>query len=120
MTPRAGISGTKARPPPFLQSTSLTPTPTAYGSNLLLKDGLPPPPGVDPNRPAAGATRSVFARDFRDAYARQWNINTQRGIGANYSAGAAYVGSPGRQMVLKIDINQAPPGVGFTDTRVHQ
>ena len=115
-----GTSSSKAQNPPFLQSTSLTPTPTAYGSNLLLKDGLPPPPGVDPNRPAAGATRSVFARDFRDAYARQWNINIQRGIGANYMAEAAYVGSQGRQMVLKIDINQAPPVVGVSDNNVNR
>ena len=70
-----GTSSSKAQNPPFLQSTSLTPTPTSYGVNLLLKDGLPPPPGVDPNRPAAGATRSIFDRDFRDAYARQWNVN---------------------------------------------
>ena len=49
-----GTSSSKAQNPPFLQSTSLTPTPTSYGVNLLLKDGLPPPPGVDPNRPAAG------------------------------------------------------------------
>ena len=36
-----GTSSSKAQNPPFLQSTSLTPTPTAYGTNLLLKDGLP-------------------------------------------------------------------------------
>jgi len=50
-----GTSSSKAQNPPFLQSTALTPTPTAYGSNLLLKDGLPAPPGVDPNRPASGS-----------------------------------------------------------------
>jgi hypothetical protein len=115
-----GTSSSKAQNPPFLQSTSLTPTPTAYGGNLLLKDGLPPPPGVDPNRPAAGATRSVFARDFRDAYARQWNINLQRAIGTNYMVEAAYVGSQGRQMVLKVDINQAPPVVGVSDNNVNR
>ena len=58
-----------------------TPTPTAYGVNLLLKDGLPPPPGVDPTRPAAGTTRSIFDINFRDAYARQWNVNVQRRLG---------------------------------------
>ena len=31
-----------------------TPTPTAYGVNLLLKDGLPLPPGVDPSAPRRG------------------------------------------------------------------
>ena len=34
-----GTSSSKAQNPPFLQSTALSPTPTAYGSNLLLKDG---------------------------------------------------------------------------------
>ena len=47
-----GTSSSKAQNPPFLQATSLNANPTAYGSNLLLKDGLPPPPGVDPTRPA--------------------------------------------------------------------
>jgi hypothetical protein len=115
-----GTSSSKAQNPPFLQSTSLNPTPTAYGVNLLLKDGLPLPPGVDPNRPAAGATRSIFDRDFRDAYARQWNINYQRSLGRNYMVETAYVGSQGRQMVIKVDINQAPPVVGVTDSNVNR
>ncbi len=115
-----GTSSSKAQNQPFLQSTSLTPTPTAYGSNLLLKDGLPLPPGVDPNRPAAGSTRSVFMRDFRDAYARQWNVNYQRSLGTNYMVEAAYVGSQGRQMVIKVDINQARPVVGVSDANVNR
>lgn len=115
-----GTSSSKAQNPPFLQSTSLTPTPTAYGNNLLLRDGLPLPPGVDPNRPAAGATRSVFTRDFRDAYARQWNLNFQRSLGSNYMAEVAYVGSQGRQMVIKVDINQAPPVIGVSDNNVNR
>jgi hypothetical protein len=115
-----GTSSSKAQNPPFLQATSLNANPTAYGSNLLLRDGLPAPPGVDPNRAPAGATRSVFDIDFRDAYARQWNLNVQRGLGANYMVEAAYVGSQGRQMVLKVDINQAPPVVGVTDSNVNR
>jgi hypothetical protein len=115
-----GTSSSKAQNPPFLQSTSLTPTPSAYGSNLLLADGLPLPPGVDPNRPAAGATRSIFDPNFRDAYARQWNINLQRSFGRNYMAEVAYVGSQGRQMVIKVDINQAPPVVGVSDANVNR
>src|SRR5258708_32934859 len=35
-------------------------------------------------------------------------------------AQAAYVGSQGRQMVLKIDINQAPPVVGVSDNNVNR
>ena len=115
-----GTSSSKAQNPPFLQSTSLNPSPTAYGSNLLLRDGLPPPPGVDPSRPASGATRSVFDLDFRDAYARQWNLNFQRSLGTNYMAEVAYVGSQGRQMVIKVDINQAPPRVGVSDSNVNR
>jgi hypothetical protein len=115
-----GTSSSKAQNPPFLQSTTLNPTPTAYGNNLLLKDGLPPPPGVDPNRPAAGSTRSIFDINFRDAYARQWNLNVQRGLATNYMVEVAYVGSQGRQMMLKGDPNQAPPVVGVTDANVNR
>ena len=115
-----GTSSSKAQNQPFLQSTSLNANPTAYGVNLLLKDGLPLPPGVDPNRPASGATRSIFDRDFRDAYARQWNLNFQKSLGTNYMAEVAYVGSQGRQMVIKVDINQAPPVVGVTDANVNR
>ena len=115
-----GTSSSKAQNPPFLQSTSLTPTPTAYGTNLLLKDGLPPPPGVDPNRAAAGATRSIFDINFRDSYARQWNINVQRSFFTNYMLEVAYVGSQGRDMVIKVDINQAPPVVGVSDANVNR
>jgi hypothetical protein len=115
-----GTSSSKAQNPPFLQSTALTPTPSSYGVNLLLRDGLPPPPGVDPSRPPAGSTRSIFDIHFRDAYARQWNINVQRAIGANYLVEAAYVGSQGRQMVIKVDINQAPAVLGVTDANVNR
>jgi hypothetical protein len=115
-----GTSSSKAQNPPFLQATALNANPTAYGVNLLLKDGLPNPPGVDPNRAPAGATRSIFDINFRDAYARQWNLNVQRGLGTNYLVEAAYVGSQGRQMVLKVDINQAPPVVGVTDSNVNR
>ena len=62
-----GTSGSKAQNQPFLQSTTLTANPTAYGVNLLLKTGLPDPPGTDPARPAAGSTRSIFDVNFRDA-----------------------------------------------------
>jgi len=115
-----GTSSSKAQNPPFLQSTALTPTPTAYGVNLALKDGLPPPPGVDPNRPASGSTRSIFDINFRDAYARQWNLNVQRGFGRNYLVEVAYVGSQGRNMILKGDPNQARPVVGVTDANVNR
>lgn len=56
-----GTSSSKAQNPPFLQSTSIQASPTAYGITNLLRDGLPPPPpGVDPNRPPSGSTRSIY------------------------------------------------------------
>jgi len=115
-----GTSSSKAQNPPFLQSTTINASPTAYGSNNLLRDGLPPPPGVDPSRPAAGSTRSIFDINFRDAYARQWNINVQRSFFTNYMLEVAYVGSQGRQMLLKGDPNQARPVVGVTDSNVNR
>jgi hypothetical protein len=115
-----GTSGSKAQNPPFLQATALNANPTAYGVNLLLKDGLPPPPGTDPSRPASGSTRSIFDVNFRDAYARQWNLNLQRSLGTNYMVEVAYVGSQGRQMLIKGDPNQAPPKVGVTDSNVNR
>jgi hypothetical protein len=108
-----GTSSSKAQNPPFLQSTALT---TTVGQTTLrVQDGLPPPPGVDPNRPSAGTTRSIFDVNFRDAYAQNWNLNLQQAFGANYALELAYVGSRGRQMMLKGDPNQAPPVVGVTD-----
>ena len=55
--------------------------------------GLPPPPGVDTTRPAAGTTRSIFDRDFRDAYTVNWNLNLQQQLGTNYMFEVAYAGA---------------------------
>jgi hypothetical protein len=115
-----GTSSSKAQNQPFLQSTALTPTPSSYGTNLPLATGLDLPTGVNPNASPAGNTRSAFDPNFRDAFARQWNVNVQRGLGTKYMVEAAYVGSQGRQMVLKIDVNQAKPVVGVTDANVNR
>jgi len=112
-----GTSSSKAQNPPFLQSTSLT---TTFGTNLRLQDGLPPPPGVDPNRPPSGTTRSIFDVNFRDAYTTNWNLNVQQQIGRNYMVEVAYVGSRGRQMMVKGDPNQAPPVVGVTNQNINR
>ena len=113
-----GTSSSKAQNPPFLQSTALN---TAAGATTLrVSEGLPPPPGVDPDRPASGTTRSIFDIHFRDGYARNWNINVQKQLGANYMVEVAYVGSQGRNMLLKGDPNQAPPVVGVTDPNVNR
>ena len=84
-----GTSSSKAQNPPFLQSTTLT---SNLGINLRLQDGLPPPPGVDPNREPAGTTRSAFDVNFRDAYAHNFNVNVQRQLGSLYMFEVAYSG----------------------------
>lgn len=112
-----GTSSSKAQNPPFLQSTALS---TTFGTNLRLSDGLPAPPGVDPNRPASGSTRSIFDINFRDGYSRNWNLNLQRQLGTNYMFEVAYVGSQGRNMLLKGNPNQARATVGVTDPNVNR
>ncbi|MGH9386250.1 MAG: carboxypeptidase regulatory-like domain-containing protein [Vicinamibacterales bacterium] len=112
-----GTSSSKAQNPPFLQSTTLT---TTFGTNLRLADGLPPPPGVDPNREPAGTTRSVFDINFRDAYAHNFNLNVQRQLGSLYMVEVAYAGSRGRQLPLKGDPNQPRATLGVTDNNVNR
>src|SRR5262249_10394164 len=97
-----GASSSKAQNPPFLQATTLT---TTFGTDLTLSTGFPPPPGVDPTRPPAGTTRSVFDINFRDAYSHQFNVNIQRQIASNYMLEVAYVGSRSRHMMIKTDQN---------------
>jgi hypothetical protein len=113
-----GTSSSKAQNPPFLQSTSLTNN--TFGTNLRVSDGLPPPPGVDPNRAPAGLTRSIFDINFRDAYSTNFNLNVQRQLGRNYMVEVAYAGSRARQMMLKTDPNQAPPTLGVTNANTNR
>ena len=112
-----GTSSSKAQNPPFLQATTLT---TNLGTNLRLSEGLPPPPGVDPNREPAGTTRSIFDINFRDAYAHNFNVNVQRQLGQLYMVEVAYAGSRARQLPLKSDPNQPRPTVGVTDNNVNR
>ncbi len=112
-----GTSSSKAQNPPFLQSTTLT---TTFGNTLRLQDGLPPPPGVDPNREPAGTTRSAFDVNFRDAYAHNFNVNVQRQLGSLYMMEVAYAGSRGRQLPLKHDSNQPVATLGVTNSDVNR
>lgn len=115
-----GTSSSKAQNPPFLKAQALTPTPSNTGINLRLSDGLPPPTGGDPSQPAEGATRSIFDPDFRDGYAHNFNLNVQRQLGTNYVVEVAYAGSRGRQLMAKVNPNQAPPVVGIRDSNVNR
>ena len=117
-----GTSSSKAQNPPFLQSTALTAAPNTNFSNdpkMLVSAGLPPPPGVDTTpRPGAGSTRSIFDRDFRDAYTTNWNVNVQHQFLTNYMIELTYAGSRGRQYLLKGDPNEAPATVGVTNSNI--
>jgi len=112
-----GTSSSKAQNPPFLQAQDLR---TTYGTNLTLSTGMPPPPGVDPNRAPTGQTRSIFDVDFRDAYTVNYNLNVQQQLGTNYMVELAYAGARGRQYMAKVDPNQAPPVVGVTNQNVNR
>jgi carboxypeptidase family protein len=112
-----GTSSSKAQNQPFLQAQAQT---TSLGTNILLANGLPAPPGVHPEVAPAGNTRSAFLTDFRDAHAHNFNVNVQRQFGTNYMVEAAYSGSRTRDAALKTDLNQAPPRVGVADQNVNR
>jgi hypothetical protein len=112
-----GTSSSKAQNQPFLQAQAQT---TNFGTNILISNGLAAPPGVNPNVPPAGSTRSAFLVDFRDAHAHNFNVNVQRQFGSNYMVEAAYSGSRTKDAATKTDLNQAPPRVGVTDQNVNR
>ena len=70
-------------------------------------------------RPGAGSTRSIFDRDFRDAYTVNWNVNVQQQFFTNYMVELAYAGSRGRQYLVKGDPNEAPATVGRDELQRH-
>ena len=112
-----GTSSSKAQNQPFLQAQAAT---TNFGTNILLSNGLAAPPGVHPELPPAGSTRSAFLVGFRDAHAHNFNVNVQRQFGSNYMVEAAYSGSRTNDAALKTDLNQAPPTVGVNDQNINR
>jgi hypothetical protein len=113
-----GTSSSKATNQPFLQTTDLIANSGA--TNLLLSTGFPPPPAVDASLAPGGATRSAFDINYRDQYSTNFNINVQRQLGRDYMVELAYVGSRGRQLTTKTDLNQAPPTVGVTNANINR
>ena len=99
-----------------------TPTPTAYGVNLLLKDGLPPPPGVDPDTAGRRARRGRSSTSTSATRTRGSGTSTSSGSSAPTTWWRSpYVGSQGRQMLHQgATSNQAPPVVGVTDPNVNR
>jgi hypothetical protein len=115
--PLTGTSSQKPSNPPFLLSNSLS---TTLLPALKLSAGIPAPPPVDPNRAPSGTTRSIFDPEFADGYAQQWNLNLSQQLGRNYALELSYVGSKGTHLVIKDDINQAPPVVGVNNADVNR
>jgi hypothetical protein len=115
--PLTGTSSQKPSNPPFLLAQAFT---TTLLPTLKLSDGVPPPPAVDPNRAPSGATRSIFDPRFGDGRAQQWNVNIQQQLGREYLLEVAYAGSRGDHLVLKTDINVAPPVVGVTNSDINR
>jgi hypothetical protein len=89
-------------------------------SNLLLSTGFPAPPPVDASLAPAGSTRSAFDINYRDQYSTNFNINLQKQFGRDVMVELAYVGSRGRHLTTKTDLNQAPPTVGVTNADVNR
>jgi Carboxypeptidase regulatory-like domain len=115
--PMTGTSSQKSSNPPFLYTFSAT---TTVLPTLVLSNGLPAIPAVDPNAPPSGGTRSIFDPRYGDGRAQQWNVNIQRQLWRDYLIEVAYAGSKGEHLALKDDINVAPPRVGVTDQNVNR
>ena len=114
-----GTSSSKAQNPPFLQSTALTtnvrPDHPARRRTACRRRRestrtvrRPAPRGRSSTSTSATPTRTTGTS------------TSSRQFGANYMVELAYVGSRGRQMMLKGDPNQAPPVVGVTDQNVNR
>jgi hypothetical protein len=112
-----GTSSSKAQNQPFLQSQAFT---TTFGTNILLSNGLPAPPGVHPELAPTGSTRSAFDPNFRDAHAHNFNVNVQRQLGSLYMLEVAYSGARTVDAAIKTDLNQAPNIVGVADQNINR
>jgi hypothetical protein len=113
-TPLTGTASSKGQLPPFLLVQTLT-NPTSFTPSLSYQSAA-----AQPTPQSGGTTRSSFDPNFRDGYAQQWSLNIQRQLGANYMAEIGYVGSRARQLVVIIDVNQAPASLGVTNPNVNR
>jgi hypothetical protein len=63
-----------------------------------------------------GTPCSIVGMDpkFHTPYVENWSIGIQRAITNNLSLDISYVGNHGVKLIGMTDVNQAPPGVGWT------
>ncbi len=82
----------------------------ACGDGVKTPDGFLTAPspcevyGVNPN--------------IRTPYVNNWNIDIQRAITNNLSLDIGYVGNHGSKLLGKLNINQPPPGTGWTGAAI--
>ncbi|HUJ21107.1 MAG TPA: carboxypeptidase regulatory-like domain-containing protein [Bryobacteraceae bacterium] len=57
---------------------------------------------------------NMIARNFRDGYMQQWNVDLQYEVGPNWMVDLAYVGSKGTHLPDPIDLNQTNPATGVS------
>jgi hypothetical protein len=75
------------------------------GSNLIQNILSQPAQAiVEPN---------TIARNFRDGYMQQWNVDLQYELMANWMVDAAYVGSKGTRLADVRDLNETNPATGL-------
>jgi Carboxypeptidase regulatory-like domain len=114
-TPLTGTSSSKGSNPPFLLAQTLT-NPSPFVPGLSYSSSAINPP----NPVTGGDSRSSFDPDFRDGYAQQWSVNVQQQFGTNYMVEVGYVGSRSRQLVVLVDVNQAPVELDVTNPNVNR
>jgi Carboxypeptidase regulatory-like domain len=113
-TPLTGTASSKGQNSPFVLSQAVT-NPLPFVPSLDYTSGSVPPTPV-----TGGNSRSSFDINFRDGYAQQWSVNVQRQVGATNMFELGYVGSRGRQLVVIVDVNQAPAQLGVTNSNVNR
>ncbi len=65
------------------------------------------------NQPAQAFVQpNLIARNFRDGYMQQWNVDLQYELGPNWMMDLAYVGSKGTRLADVRDLNQTNPANG--------
>ena len=87
--------------PPFFSVVDFSNNST---NSLTIQNILSQPPGVNPSQP------SFMARNFKDAYMQQWNLDTQVELKHDLLLDVAYVGSKGTRLIVARDINQSALG----------
>ena len=66
------------------------------------------------NQPAQAIVQpNMIARNFRDGYMQQWNVDLQYEVRPNWMVDAAYVGSRGTHLGDVRDLNQTNPATGL-------